>query len=164
MSDTILVEKAKKLAVSAHADLTYGPDDRPYTWHLEKVAGLATRLGYPEEVIAACWLHDIVEDTEVDLDGLSDFPRPVRDAVEAVTFDKKHDEDKLNKAKRTPLSHVVKYCDASINFSASAIDGPRAGHTQWEVSVERYPHYVANLLEGLPTPEDVRVFLAIGNV
>lgn len=76
MSDTILVEKTKKLAVSAHADLTYGPDDRPYTWHLEKVAGLATRLGYPEEVIAACWLHDIVEDTEVDLDGLSDFLDP----------------------------------------------------------------------------------------
>lgn len=159
MISTKLVDEAKKLAISAHKGQTYGPDNRPYLWHLEKVAGLATRLGYPDEVIAACWLHDVVEDTDVGIADLSDFPQSIINAVEAVTFDKTIDKDKLDKAKKTPLGHVVKYCDASINFSASAIDGPRAGHTQWEVSVERYPVYLIRLHLGLPTPQEINKHL-----
>lgn len=157
-----LIQDAQALATKAHAGLTYGPDGRPYAWHLEKVASLASRLGYPDEVVAACWLHDIVEDTDYTIAELEkDFPRSVTAAVEAVTYVKESGEDKIAKAKSDPLGHVVKFCDASINFSASAVDGPRGEHTQWEVSVERYPVYVAKLHKDLPNPEEINKYLQV---
>lgn len=155
-----IISKAQSLATKAHQGLTYGPDDRPYVWHLEKVASLASRLGYQDEIIAACWLHDIVEDTSYTIADLEDdFPPLVTSAVYAVTYVEDSGKDKIQQAKSDVLGHVVKYCDASVNFSASALDGPKPNHTQWEVSVERYPKYLAELHDGLPTPDEVNNYL-----
>lgn len=154
---SVLVEKAKNLALKAHEGQTYGSDNRPYEWHIGKTAELAERMGYPEEVVAGCWLHDVAEDTEVTIEDLrKEFPSATVDGVAAVTYIKGVDqEDKIEKAKKHVVGHVIKLCDASVNFSASVLDGPRVGHEQYEVIVKRYGRYISELLLDLPTPEEV---------
>lgn len=154
-----MIEQARDFAIQAHDSQIYGIDF-PYSWHLEKVATLAERLGYPEEVVAACWLHDTVEDTGVTADQLRElFPEVVVKAVLAVTYSKDSGEDKIEKAMSDPIGHVVKYCDASVNFSASVLYGPRPGASQYEGAVERYPVYVKKLHENLPTPPEIQLLL-----
>lgn len=78
-----VVEQARDLAMSAHA----GQVDKagaPYAGHPERVAA---RLDGDELAQAAAWLHDVVEDTSVTLEQLSEagFPPAVVAAVDAVT-------------------------------------------------------------------------------
>lgn len=157
MTDTpSIVEKARIFAVERHGDQKYG-NDLPYEWHLEKVAALAKRLGYREEIQAAAWLHDVVEDTPTSLDEVCDlFGDTIASIVASVTYsdtDKAAGVDKLQKAKQHTGGHVVKFCDSSINFSASALDGPSYSMSQWESVVERYSRFVAELRNDLPTPQ-----------
>ena len=157
-----IVKDARKLAKKAHKGLIYGSQtlNKPYWWHLEKVAGLAERLGYCEEVVTACWLHDTLEDTKITYkDLLKIFPKVVVDAVESVTFDKKVDSDMIAKAKSNPIGQVVKYCDVAINFSASAIYGPHLDRKQWDLTVHRYPTYLSELHKNLPTPNQINDWL-----
>ncbi len=61
----VLVERAATLARLAHAGQRY--NGSPYTDHLEAVAGTLREHGVDDpELIAAAWLHDVVEDTPVD--------------------------------------------------------------------------------------------------
>ena len=155
-----LVEKAKQFATRAHGDQKYG-NDKPYTWHLEKTAEFARRLGYADEVVAACWLHDTAEDTSVTLDELrAEFPAVVVDAVAAVTFTGASGEDKLAKALSPPIGHVVKGCDATGKYSATVIYGAPAGKDQWEFSIHRYLSYLEVLKQHLPTPQEIQDFLS----
>lgn len=79
-----LVRKAKEFAIEAHGDQTYGPF--PYRHHLEAVARNAERFGFPPEGVAAAWLHDTVEDTEVTREEVEAAFGPVVAAlVEGVT-------------------------------------------------------------------------------
>ena len=60
-----LVESAKRYAIEMHGSIDhkrkYTGD--PYHVHLAAVAELVASVGGTEEMIAAAWLHDIVEDT-----------------------------------------------------------------------------------------------------
>jgi (p)ppGpp synthase/HD superfamily hydrolase len=153
-----IIEQAKLLALDAHKNQKYFTTDKvmPMSWHLEKTADLAKRLGYGEEVMAACWLHDIVEDTTVTLSYLKQhFPEDIVAAVDSVTFDSTKDKDKIEKAKQNPIGHVVKFCDASINYAATALLGPKPGLKQWNITVERYLDYLVRLSKNLPTPEEI---------
>lgn len=63
-------EKARIFAEAAHAgqERLYGAG--PYIQHPARVANALRVLGEPEEVVAAAWLHDVIEDcgvTEADL-------------------------------------------------------------------------------------------------
>ena len=87
---TGLITAAEALAIHAHAGQRYG--ELPYTYHLESVAShvrAATRVPasiYDQEVIAAAWLHDAIEDTELTRDGISQQVSPrVARIVDAVT-------------------------------------------------------------------------------
>lgn len=83
---------AEALARAAHAD---GTDKLgvPYIEHVEAVAKMCKEEwpgdSFKNEGIAAAWLHDVVEDTEVTLDGLARyFPKSVVKAVDALTHRK----------------------------------------------------------------------------
>lgn len=155
-----IVESAKELAKNAHQGQFYGTGD-PYYYHLEQVATMVSKLGYGDEVVAAAYLHDIIEDTTVTEDDLIKlFPIPVVNAVEAVTFVSDDYESKINKAMSDPLGHVVKFCDASCNYSNSVIYGPKLWHDcSYTEFVTRRAGYVSKLLNKLPTPEDIKKFL-----
>ncbi len=63
MSD--LVKRAKTFATSAHQRIGHRRkySQQPYEVHLKSVASLVKEVGGSEEMIAAAWLHDTVEDT-----------------------------------------------------------------------------------------------------
>ena len=71
MSDN-LIRRAKAFATQAHASI----DQRrkytglPYIVHPEAVAELVEATGAGPEVVAAAWLHDVVEDTPVELEQI----------------------------------------------------------------------------------------------
>lgn len=157
-----LVEKASAFAIERHGDQKYG-NNLPYKWHLGKVAGLAAQLGYSEAIQAAAWLHDTVEDTLTTLDEIRDiFGDKIAEIVEGVTFsesEKASGIGKIAKARSNLGSHVIKFCDATINFSASALNGAPEHMGQWKATVDRYGAYLVQLHENLPTPEQVDAWL-----
>lgn len=64
-----LVEKSKNYATRAHKriDQRRKYSNQPYDVHLEAVAKLVGSVVDDEEMIAAAWLHDVVEDTPATL-------------------------------------------------------------------------------------------------
>lgn len=69
MDDLIL--KAARFARKAHEGQVRKYVPRPYIEHPMRVAGRATLLeGITAEEIAACWLHDVIEDCDVTADDL----------------------------------------------------------------------------------------------
>jgi hypothetical protein len=91
------------------------------------------------------------------------MPLVVVDGVGAVTYTKVDElagTDKIDKAKSHPLGHVIKFCDSSRNF-ATTVNNPldlpehRAFH-----NARKYSRYLGRLIEGLPTPEKIREFVA----
>lgn len=60
-----LIEKARDFAREKHAQQKRNYTGEPYFTHLEEVAGIVERAGLSEAAIAAAWLHDTVEDTDV---------------------------------------------------------------------------------------------------
>ena len=121
-----IVRKAKELATERHAHLHI-----PYTHayppivHIGEVARYVEKHGGNEDMIAAAWLHDIIEDTDVTLeqieewfgpniallvDGLTDpphfasLPLKIRKPMQAVRLLEKSNDVK-----------IIKLCDQLSN-------------------------------------------------
>ncbi len=60
------LDAVRRFAAAAHEGQRYG--EHPYTFHLAEVVSCLDRFGLTDPVIlAAGWLHDVVEDTDVTL-------------------------------------------------------------------------------------------------
>ncbi|UTR09273.1 bifunctional (p)ppGpp synthetase/guanosine-3',5'-bis(diphosphate) 3'-pyrophosphohydrolase [Evansella sp. LMS18] len=83
--DVAFLREAYKLAESAHSE-QFRKSGEPYIWHPVQVAGILTELGMDPNTIAAAFLHDVVEDTDISLDVLEDkFGKEVAMLVDGVT-------------------------------------------------------------------------------
>jgi (p)ppGpp synthase/HD superfamily hydrolase len=84
-----LVKDALETARRAHAgQLRRGSDGRPYIDHPVAVAGLLSGHGYPDEVLAAALLHDVVEKSDIEMPGVRErFGDVVAGLVEVLTED-----------------------------------------------------------------------------
>lgn len=128
------IERAKAFALNAHKDQMHG--SVPITVHLEAVAGKATEMAnkyygqkwdsdLKENIIAAAWLHDTVEDTDTTVQNiLKEFGEGVAEIVSDVTDGpgKNRLERHLNTYYRTrmnDLSILVKMCDRWHNQQRS---------------------------------------------
>jgi (p)ppGpp synthase/HD superfamily hydrolase len=83
-----LTRKALRFGLEHHAGQRRGGDRAAFVLHPLEVASLVERSGYPDHVVAAAVLHDVLEDTDAkrsDLEQL--FGRDVADLVAAVTDD-----------------------------------------------------------------------------
>lgn len=132
-----LVTRARAFAIAAHVNTKYG--DLPYEYHLKAVVkelgdGWPDGYGYvalhSDEVIAAAWLHDVVEDTDVTLgDIIEEFGGKVARLVDAVT-DESGEDRKARKAgmykklAKAPVgARAIKLADRIANTKAS-IENP----------------------------------------
>jgi (p)ppGpp synthase/HD superfamily hydrolase len=81
------VREAMELAASAHAgQIRNGSGGRPYIEHPLAVAELLAEHDFPEPVLAAALLHDVVEESEIEVDGIRRrFDDEVADLVAALT-------------------------------------------------------------------------------
>jgi (p)ppGpp synthase/HD superfamily hydrolase len=84
-----LVRAALSQAQADHAgQVRNGACGMPYIEHPVRVAALLDEHGYREEVLAAALLHDVVEDSDTDLDQLRErFGAEVAGLVGALTDD-----------------------------------------------------------------------------
>jgi (p)ppGpp synthase/HD superfamily hydrolase len=124
------IEQAKSFALQAHGDQRYG--EHPYSLHLAEVASIAREFDAPPEVCLAAWLHDVLEDTPLTFDELTDtFGLGISELVFAVT-NKPGKSRSASHALTYPalreagaLAVLLKLCDRLTNARASAKSSPK---------------------------------------
>ena len=120
--------KAKNLAIDAHKHQKYG--EHPYITHLADVVARVKTITQDPEIIAAAWLHDTVEDTEVTIEQIKQqFGDNIANIVWAVTGHGENRKEKManaiSKIAQTPGSELVKSADRLSNVSASLANNPK---------------------------------------
>jgi (p)ppGpp synthase/HD superfamily hydrolase len=79
-------EAALVLAARAHGDQVRKVGNVPYITHVVHVSAILRRHGYPEDLVIAGLLHDVVEDSDVPLDQIeADFGPVVAEIVGALS-------------------------------------------------------------------------------
>jgi (p)ppGpp synthase/HD superfamily hydrolase len=131
---TRLVTRAIHFAAQRHADQRRkGRRHEPYVNHLTEVAELLSEAtgGDDAALVAACFLHDTIEDTETSLDELRNlFGEDIASLVMEVTDDKslpKMERKRLQIAtapKKSRRAKLLKIADATSNVRALAVDPP----------------------------------------
>ena len=108
-----LVQAAAEFARAAHAGAGQKHKDtaQPYAVHLETVACMVAEVTDDPEVVAVAWLHDTVEDTETEVEEISEnFGTRVARLVDDLT-DVSRPEDGNRKGRKnrdkTHLSHAL---------------------------------------------------------
>jgi (p)ppGpp synthase/HD superfamily hydrolase len=119
---TGIVERAQALAAQAHKTQLYGT--RPYMVHIEDVVRRVKQITTDPEIIAAAYLHDVVEDTDIQLEYIvKHFGQNVANMVWAVTGTGPDRAakmaDAIEKIARTPGAELVKSADRLSNAAAS---------------------------------------------
>jgi len=147
-----LVSEAADLAARRHNGMARkGRGNEPYINHLAEVANLLALAtdGADAELVAAGWLHDIVEDTETTGEELAQkFSERVAALVVEVTDDmslpkserqQKQIEDAPHKS---PGAKLIKIADKISNIRARIVPGPSqderndlAAYTIWAEKV-----------------------------
>lgn len=122
LESTDMVKRAMQLASFAHKDQKYGT--RPYVTHLADVVARVKTITQDPEIIAAAWLHDIIEDTQTTYGDIErEFGENVAKMVWAVTGVGQDRAAKManaiEKIAQTPGSELVKSADRLSNASAS---------------------------------------------
>lgn len=111
-------------AIRAHGDQTYG--DLPYVVHLDAVASILMDWGMDgAEIIAAAYLHDVLEDTDVTMTDLrKTFGDGVARIVWACTGDGETRDERMAsiyaKVAQIGRGAVVKLADRVANLEACA--------------------------------------------
>lgn len=105
-----LVVRAEAFATKAHEGQTEKDGAKtPYIHHVKKVAELvATSGGTPTE-IAAAWLHDVVEDTNISLETIEkEFGADVAHIVSALTDLPEYANLPTAERKQKQADHIAK--------------------------------------------------------
>ena len=136
---TVLVNKAVSFATQAHKriDQRRKYSQQPYDVHLQAVADLVATVTDDQEMIAAAWLHDVVEDTGVTLEDIErEFGLQVASLVKELTdvsrpgdgnraarkaLDRAHLSEASARAKTIKLADL---CDNAVDICQS---DPRFG-------------------------------------
>jgi (p)ppGpp synthase/HD superfamily hydrolase len=144
---TRLVTRAAHFAAQRHADQRRkGRRREPYFNHLAEVAELLCEATEGEDaaLVAACFLHDTIEDTPTSLDELRDlFGEDIATVVMEVTDDKslpKLERKRLQivtAPMKSPRAKLLKLADATSNVRALAVDPP----ADWDA--DRVLDYIA---------------------
>lgn len=112
---TALTRKALRVSFEAHRDQV-DKDNIPYVYHPYEVAsGLNT-----EEEVCVALLHDVVEDTDITFQQLSEmgFTSSMIDALRLLTHEEKVPYmDYVEKLSHNPVARRVKMADLTHNMN-----------------------------------------------
>jgi len=135
MDDTRrLFEKARLMALSAHAAQRYG--DKPYEWHLQAVVSVLERFGASlddretADLLVAAWLHDSLEDTALTHGEIvEELGAEIAELVRRVTDEpgtsrKVRKPATYAKTRQHPRAITLKLADRIANAEASAENHP----------------------------------------
>jgi (p)ppGpp synthase/HD superfamily hydrolase len=94
-----LTQDAIAFARDHHGEQRRDADGAPFLVHPLEVASLLERSGYPDQVVAAAVLHDVLEDTDVEIPELkARFGPEVCELVALVSDDRTIEDDEERKA------------------------------------------------------------------
>ncbi len=141
-----LVSKAYAFAESNHYGQVRKHTEEPYITHPVAVAAVINQLRQDEDMIIASLLHDIVEDTEVELiEIVNKFNIRSADLVLELTSDKiekkkmgkkKYLVEKINNMSSDALT--IKLVDRLHNISDINVDIVPIGFAKWYWKETRY--------------------------
>jgi|SRR6185312_4033724 len=119
-----IINTAKEYAISAHQAQLYGKNV-PYSKHLEDVVETLHTFGlYSDIIIAAAWLHDVLEDTNTPHFKLLDlFGNEIYNIVYAVTEpicgNRKYKHSVAYPViRKNPMAIIIKLADRIANVTA----------------------------------------------
>lgn len=119
---TTAMERALRWAADHHRDQRRKGSDLPYVQHPMAVALILERAGWPEPVVIAGLLHDLVEDTAVTLDQLRGaFGDRIAALVDACSEVKHDAEGRPRPWEVRKREHVEALAAAPIDARAVAL-------------------------------------------
>ena len=139
--------------INAHGNQRYG--NRPYQYHLRRVADVALRFGLSSrEVDMLAWAHDVLEDTDRTRESMlaAGFPLVVVEAVEALSDEEGADRHErkaktLPKIKKNRLSLIGKLCDRIANVE----EGIKSGSQKFFMYQEEHAFFTEVLFDETDT-------------
>ena len=163
-----VISRAKAFATAAHAAVhqVRKYTGEPYICHPAAVARIVQSVRHTEEMVAAAWLHDVVEDTGIELDTIrTEFGDAVADLVYWLTDKSKSSDgnretrkalDRAHLAIAPPEAQTIKLADLIDN--ALTID-------KYDPNFARvYRHERDRLLEVMTLGDSVLFDQARGNI
>jgi len=119
-----IVTAAESFARDKHSGMIRSNGITPYFDHLQGVVNRLKNIGVSdEEVLAAAWLHDTIEDTNTTFDEIDQrFGSRIAVLVLSLSKDKRLPKDQREKQyvkqlKNSPLeTKMIKLCDISSNL------------------------------------------------
>jgi (p)ppGpp synthase/HD superfamily hydrolase len=166
VNDLPLTQAAIAFARAWHGDQRRPADGAPFLVHPLEVASLLDRSGYPDQVVAAAVLHDVLEDTDVDRSDLeARFGREVSELVLTVSDDPRIADEELRKdelrerVRRAGEYACVLYAADKVSkvrelrmLIANGLDAPEA-----EVKLARYRKSLQMLEAAIPDSRIVEI-------
>ncbi|WP_408007297.1 HD domain-containing protein [Pseudalkalibacillus sp. A8] len=162
-----MIKIAEQLAIQAHKGQVRKLSGEPYIIHPIAVANILKESGFPEDVIIAGFLHDTVEDTEMEIEDIEKaFGKSVADLVKANTEDKtktwaerkQHTVEVIRKAPLEVKALII--ADKLDNFKSLRESFEQDGEDIWEKfkgdkqkQSWYYRSVATNALEGLGREE-----------
>ena len=132
---TNLVDRALKFATIAHADQKRKYTGKPYIVHPIEVMQIVSTVKHDEAMLAAALLHDVVEDTDIDLDTIRDvFGDDVASLVDDLTDVSKPEDgnrkvrkalDREHSAQASARAQTIKLADLISNSSDILENDPK---------------------------------------
>ena len=108
-----LKKKAKQFAAKAHEGQKRKNSDAPYITHPVRVAERLEAAGFREELVCAGYLHDVVEDTLIELEDIElEFGPEVSRLVAAHTEDK----SKSWQERKQHTIDMIKNADPEVKY------------------------------------------------
>jgi (p)ppGpp synthase/HD superfamily hydrolase len=120
-----LSQGALEFARARHEGQRRDADAQPFVLHPQEVAKLLDEAGYPDHVVAAGALHDVLEDTDAESEDLERrFSLPVAELVASLTDDPAIDD---KSERRAALRRQVAGAgeEAAVVFAADKISKAR---------------------------------------
>lgn len=115
---TDLVRRAMAFAYHAHDGQFRDDGKTPYITHPAQTANIISEVTQDEEVIAAAWLHDVIEDTEYTYDEVKfAFGERIADLVMEVTKETNPDRSSYFPRLQTEEGIMIKFADRLSNIS-----------------------------------------------
>jgi len=154
-----LIEKAKDFATKCHKGQTRKFNGREYIQHPSAVAAEVEAHGGTSEMIAAAWLHDVVEDCDVKIETIGKmFGEVVAKLVDELTNPKSVDSgDKKTEYmahKTTVMSSdglTIKLCDRKNNTSDFVHSDP-----QWAIKYANKTRIILNAIDDSGRPLNIQ--------
>ena len=116
-------EKALVFAIQAHmGQVRKSEPDKPMIMHPMGVGQLLEKFGYDDNVVAAGYLHDVVEDTKYTIQDIErEFGKDIADLVMSASEPNKlllwedRKRHTIEEAKKLPLRNKLVICADKIN-------------------------------------------------